>query len=233
MSSEKNNLEYVFSLLEKFGREPYIGEAVSQMQHAQQAAGLAEREGFGDQVIIGGQTWRSFKKRPTNIVFEGAFLHDIGHLVGMDESLCQMVVEGVHLGIERHDRVGEEFLAAMGFPESVTKFVRGHVLAKRYLVFKLVLLFPGFRPIIITILTGLGKNTSKVKLSFPLNFLPDRWRESILSKVWRGAVGVQTLPMPKHMKSQERRVSQSSEPSQSAHPDCAGRAHGREGGARV
>ena len=61
MSPEKKNLEYVFTLLEKFGREPYIGEAVSQMQHAQQAAGLAEREGFGDQVIIGGPTWRSFR----------------------------------------------------------------------------------------------------------------------------------------------------------------------------
>ena len=45
-------------------------------------------------------------------------------------------VEGVQLGVEDHDRVGERFLAAAGFPESVTKFVRGHVLAKRYLVFK-------------------------------------------------------------------------------------------------
>ena len=67
---------------------------------------------------------------------KGAFLHDIGHLVGMEGCLDQMVVEGVHLGVEDHDRVGERFLAAAGFPESVTKFVRGHVLAKRYLVFK-------------------------------------------------------------------------------------------------
>ena len=56
----------------------------------------------------------------------------------MEGCLDQMVVEGVHLGIEDHDRVGERFLAAAGFPESVTKFVRGHVLAKRYLVFKCV-----------------------------------------------------------------------------------------------
>ena len=55
-----------------------------------------------------------------------------------DGSLGRMVVEGVHLGVEDHDRVGERFLAAAGFPESVTKFVRGHVLAKRYLVFKCV-----------------------------------------------------------------------------------------------
>ena len=54
----------------------------------------------------------------------------------MDSSLSQMGVEGVQLGIEDHDCVGERFLAAAGFPPSVTKFVRGHVLAKRYLVFK-------------------------------------------------------------------------------------------------
>ena len=49
----KESLAYAFSLFEKFGREPYIGEAVSQLQHAQQAAALAEKEGFGDHVVIG------------------------------------------------------------------------------------------------------------------------------------------------------------------------------------
>ena len=52
-SEEKENLDFTFSLFEKFGQEPYIGEAVSQLQHAQQAAALAEKEGFGDHVIIG------------------------------------------------------------------------------------------------------------------------------------------------------------------------------------
>ena len=35
-----------------------------------------------------------------------------------------------------HDKVGEEFLQNLGFPVEVTQFVRGHVQAKRYLVFK-------------------------------------------------------------------------------------------------
>ena len=52
-SEEKANLDFAFSLFEKFGREPYIGEAVSQLQHAQQAAALAEGEGFGDHVVVG------------------------------------------------------------------------------------------------------------------------------------------------------------------------------------
>ena len=83
----------------------------------------------------------------------------------MDGSLAQMVVEGVHLGIERHDRVGEQFLAAVGFPESVTKFVRGHVLAKRYLVFKLVTSFVSGMPSDNQSLRKYqcwGKDTSKV-----------------------------------------------------------------------
>ncbi len=65
-------------------------------------------------------------------------MHDIGHLVGIDRSLPQMRVAGVdcELGVEDHDRVGEDFLRGMGFPESVTQFVRGHVLAKKYLVHK-------------------------------------------------------------------------------------------------
>ena len=32
--------------------------------------------------------------------------------------------------------MGEEFLQDLGFPPEVTQFVRGHVQAKRYLVFK-------------------------------------------------------------------------------------------------
>jgi predicted HD phosphohydrolase len=47
-----------------------------------------------------------------------------------------MQIEGVQLGAQDHDRVGEDFLVDMGFPKSVTQFVRGHVLAKKYLVFK-------------------------------------------------------------------------------------------------
>ena len=53
-------MEEIFSLFDKFGGENYIGEEVSQLQHAQQAAACAMKEGFDDFVIL------------------GAFLHDIG-----------------------------------------------------------------------------------------------------------------------------------------------------------
>ena len=53
-------MEEIFSLFDKFGGENYIGEEVSQLQHAQQAAACALKEGFDEFVIL------------------GAFLHDIG-----------------------------------------------------------------------------------------------------------------------------------------------------------
>lgn len=40
------------------------------------------------------------------------------------------------VGTNAHEIVGEQFLKDLGFPEGVTSFVRGHVDAKRYLVFK-------------------------------------------------------------------------------------------------
>ena len=53
-------VEEIFGLFDKFGQENYIGEEVSQLQHAQQAAACALKEGFDEFVIL------------------GAFLHDIG-----------------------------------------------------------------------------------------------------------------------------------------------------------
>jgi len=46
--------------------------------------------------------------------------------------------EGTTLGTRTHEKVGEKFLKNLGFPESVTSFVRGHVDAKRYLVYRYV-----------------------------------------------------------------------------------------------
>ena len=40
----------VFSLYEQYGKSSYIGEKVTQEQHALQAAHLAQREGFPAQV---------------------------------------------------------------------------------------------------------------------------------------------------------------------------------------
>lgn len=53
MMSASDAVSKIFSLFSKHGMEPYIGENVSQLQHAQQAAGLAECDGQGEHVIVG------------------------------------------------------------------------------------------------------------------------------------------------------------------------------------
>ena len=50
--------------------------------------------------------------------------------------MVDSIFVGTQLGIKTHEKVGEDFLKGLGFPKSVTDFVRGHVDAKRYLVFK-------------------------------------------------------------------------------------------------
>ena len=44
----------------------------------------------------------------------GAFLHDIGHLVGKDKGLNQMITDGEVIGIQHHDKVGEGYLRDIG-----------------------------------------------------------------------------------------------------------------------
>lgn len=106
----------VFSLYKQFGEGSYIGEQVTQAQHALQAAHLAQKEGWPPQVVL------------------GALLHDVGHLVGQRDNLAPMMTKGTTLGTPRHEVVGEEYLKGLGFPEEVTSFVRNHVEAKRFLV---------------------------------------------------------------------------------------------------
>ena len=54
----------IFQLFDDFGHENYIGEEVTQLQHAQQCAQNAKDCVQPDHVIL------------------GAFLHDVGHLIG-------------------------------------------------------------------------------------------------------------------------------------------------------
>ena len=112
-SAERATKE-VFDLFRKYGNRDYIGEPVSQQEHMTQCAMLAEKEGYSNGVIL------------------GVFLHDVGHLVGFDKDLPPMGDVGTYA----HEIIGEQFLKNLGFPASVTSFVRGHVDAKRYLVFK-------------------------------------------------------------------------------------------------
>jgi [1-hydroxy-2-(trimethylamino)ethyl]phosphonate dioxygenase len=105
-------MQIVDQILELFatrGAAAYHGEAVSQEEHALQAAELAEREGAPNALIV------------------AALLHDIGHLLdGQDEDLAVRGVDG------RHEEAACAWLSRH-FGSDVTEPIRLHVAAKRYL----------------------------------------------------------------------------------------------------
>src|SRR5215469_6567409 len=101
-------VDSIFQLLETRGEDAYMGEPVSQREHALQAAGPASVEGAPD-ALIG-----------------AALLHDIGHLLGEASGREDVEQDGFH----------EERASAWlrgGFGPEVTEPIRLHVLAKRYL----------------------------------------------------------------------------------------------------
>ena len=105
----------ITELFSEFGSHDYIGENITQGEHALQAAKLAELDGHDPEVVI------------------ACFLHDIGHLVGLaNESTNTMASYGEY----DHENVGANWLAGLGWPETVTDLVRNHIQAKRYLVFE-------------------------------------------------------------------------------------------------
>lgn len=107
-------LKHLFSLYEKYGKADYIGEPVSQIEHMSQAAQLAMKEVYDDEVIL------------------AAFFHDIGHICVMDQPSESM--NGY--GIVSHEKIGGAYLRKVGFSERLARLVENHVQAKRYLTFK-------------------------------------------------------------------------------------------------
>ncbi len=112
MSLSSNPVSRVVALYVDLGHSDYIGESVSQLEHAAQAADCALAEGHSDAVVC------------------AAFLHDVGHLC--DASADRMG----GFGTAGHEVLGAAFLRELGFGAEVTALVEGHVAAKRYLTFK-------------------------------------------------------------------------------------------------
>jgi gamma-butyrobetaine dioxygenase len=99
----------VTDLLAGPGREAYLGEPVSQAEHALQAAWLAERDGAPDSLVL------------------AALLHDVGHLVlGASADVADQGIDA------RHEDAGAAWLDRHFGPD-VAGPARLHVAAKRYL----------------------------------------------------------------------------------------------------
>ena len=104
-----NTYDTLRTLFAEHGDSEYGGEAVTQWEHACQAACLAERSGAGAALVV------------------AALSHDVGHL------LHHLPDDAPIRGIDDlHERIGADWLAAK-FPEAVVAPVRLHVPAKRYL----------------------------------------------------------------------------------------------------
>jgi 2-amino-1-hydroxyethylphosphonate dioxygenase (glycine-forming) len=103
--------EQLFNILLTQGQSDYIGEPVSQLEHAVQAAQLAQRVNAPDEVVI------------------AALFHDIGHMLESAETMGDY-------GNADHEALGAEYMKGFGFSDMVCSLVRGHVQAKRYLTYK-------------------------------------------------------------------------------------------------
>lgn len=110
----QSSIKEVFELYNIFGNANYIGENISQLEHATQAAIAAQRD-----------------NQPCDVVI-AAFLHDIGHLVKIGDLDEQMG----DFGVKSHEKIGATFLREYGFPEDICKMVESHVKAKKYLAGK-------------------------------------------------------------------------------------------------
>src|SRR5262245_45911045 len=101
--------DVVRSLFEQKGGSMYLGEPVTQEQHALQCAWLAEQDRADAPLVV------------------AALLHDIGHLLsGVEEDIASPEDDA------KHEARGHDWLTRFFGPE-VTEPVRLHVDAKRYL----------------------------------------------------------------------------------------------------
>jgi len=102
-------VEEIIGLWQERGHSMYGGEEVSQLQHALQAATLAQQANADDALITAG------------------LLHDVGHLLhDLDDDAPDHGID------DRHEALGAAYLEKY-FNEKVVRLVQLHVEAKRYL----------------------------------------------------------------------------------------------------
>ena len=94
-----------------YGSSDYIGEDITQISHAIQSAKIAEKY-----LGISG--------------YVGAFLHDIGHLIGLQNSNDTMD----NYGTVDHEVIGAAYLRERNFPDRIVNMVLNHVEAKKELI---------------------------------------------------------------------------------------------------
>ena len=102
-----NSISQILDMFAREGANAYLGEAVTQLEHALQAADLAARDNEAPPLVA------------------AALLHDVGHLLGHER-------EDTPLIDFQHEERARLWLC-QHFPEDVWAPVMLHVAAKRYL----------------------------------------------------------------------------------------------------
>ena len=92
------------------GDTPYLGEAITQFEHGQQAAFFAEKQGHSNDVML------------------AALLHDIGHYAYRTQQ-PQMG----EFGAINHEWIGAKLAKEIGLSNKIARLIGYHVDAKRYL----------------------------------------------------------------------------------------------------
>lgn len=103
-------VDHVGRILQSAGSSAYIGEGISQLAHAEQAAEQASLKSRDQEVII------------------AALLHDLGH------RLKHKPAESMNgYGAKDHETIGADYLQQLGFSTKVYTMIKEHARAKRYL----------------------------------------------------------------------------------------------------
>ena len=102
----------IISLYQKYGDKNYIGEEITQTEHAIQSLMFAKKFNL------------------TNDFLVASLLHDIGHLMYWDDMTIQLMGD---VGVKNHESIGSEYLKKCGFNSYICYLVGSHVSAKRYL----------------------------------------------------------------------------------------------------
>lgn len=111
-----NEVYSILEVMQTYGSTVFLGENVTQLQHALQCADLAEIMTNDHEIVI------------------AALFHDIGHLLYQAHNKDSLEIDKNYLGDPSHELTGSQFLQSVGFSERVCAIVANHVNAKRYLL---------------------------------------------------------------------------------------------------
>ena len=171
-ASDNPVVNEVLRLFREQGDSEYGGEAITQLEHALQAATRAQKSGADSSLIV------------------AALLHDVGHL------LHNLPDDAPDQGVDdRHEELGGRWIEGR-FGPAVTEPVRLHVAAKRYLC----AVEPGYfselsRPSVVSLELQGGPMSEEEVESFETN---PHYREAVSLRRWDDeakVVGEQTPPL--------------------------------------